>query len=99
MTAFEWFSVSQTVALTGVTVVLWTVRKSMAKAVADEVLKKRVEVLELDILRFRSWRHDIITPWQQGLTVKLEEHFVTRREYDLSVQWSRNRRSDGHPPR
>lgn len=101
LTAFEWFSIIQTIVMVVATVLIAGLRKSnkaavhdhdltarlaavekTVAAIEDENLSVRVNQVEYELERVRKWKHDVIVPWQQTLMDKMEERFLTRREWD-----------------
>lgn len=101
MSAFEWFSVLQTVIMVIATALIASLRRSAKTAVHDHDLVSRLATAENEIKRLREWRHDVLTPWQQTLVEKLEEKFLTRREWDQArgddSPWPANRRKGSRP--
>ena len=89
LTLYEWISLAQWVVMGITSLLLWRMRTSVKDAVGQADQDRRIKENEAEIHRLREWRHNIIVPWQTELAGRLEERFVTRRE------WDEVRRSDG----
>lgn len=83
-TAYEWFTAVQSLAMAGATGMLWKMRSAIASAVDQADTKKRLGDAENEIQRLRDWRHKEVIAWQQTLETRLEEKYLTRREYEAT---------------
>ena len=81
-TIYEWVSLAQWAVMGVTTLLLWRMRTSVRNAVDQADHERRIKDTETEIDRLRKWRHEIIVPWQQELIGKVEERFVTRREWE-----------------
>ena len=84
MNTYEWISLAQTVIMAAAGVLIWTVQRSAKIDSNNHDLLNRVGKNEAEIQRLRDWRHNDIVVWQQTLWDKVEERFVTRREWEES---------------
>jgi len=80
---YEWISLAQWVVMGATSLLLWRMRTSEKDAVDSADHERRLKFAELEIERLRNWRHNEIVVWQQTLMDKIDERFVTRREFQL----------------
>lgn len=100
MSYYEWFAIAQTIVMAGAGFYAYRLAK-VSKASAHSALTGyRLTAIEHEIKKLREWKHDVLVPWQQELEARLEDRFVTRREYDAAraesvntdTPWPKNRR-------
>ena len=91
---YEWISLAQWAVMGVTTILLWRMRSSVHDAVDKATLHRRIQSAEQEIDRLREWRHKELIPWQQVLLEKMDERFVTRREYETrdDSPWPSNER-------
>ena len=93
LTLYEWISLAQWAVMGVTTILLWRMRTSVSDAVNQADHERRIKSTEQEIERLRDWRHKELVPWQQVLMDKLDERFVTRREYQSNDSpWPSNER-------
>jgi hypothetical protein len=84
--------------LSGATATQFGLSRIIKRAITDEKVTRDLKEHGDEIARLRDWRHNILTPWQQTLMEKLDERFVTRREWDEARRddspWPNNRRKN-----
>lgn len=85
MSAFQWFSVLQTLVMVIATIVIWTLKRSSSVAVNDARIQDRLKAIENEVERLRDWRHNIMIPWQQNLMLNLDDRYLLRRDRDGNV--------------
>lgn len=89
---YEWISLAQWAVMGVTTILLWRMRATVKDAVDKASIQRRIQNVEQEIARLRDWRHKELVPWQQLLMEKMDERFVTRREYQNESPWPSNER-------
>lgn len=82
MSTYEWISIVQIVVTASATYIIWRWKQSAITAVTEARVHDRLNKLEEDATKASRWRHDVMIPWQTTLLERLEERFVTRREWN-----------------
>lgn len=95
LSLYQWISLAQWALMSIGTVVLWRMRTSVQEAVDHAETQRRLKTCEDEIERTRKWRHDVITPWQTELVLKLDDRYVMRREHETPPPQNRDRNRRG----
>lgn len=95
--AYEWFSVAQTLIMLGAGYFTYRLTRVSRSSATTATVNYRLAQAEEEIKQLRNWKHNILVPWQQELEARLDDRFVTRREYEARNQtddtpWPKNRR-------
>jgi hypothetical protein len=78
---YEWLSLVQWAVMGVTSILLWRMRSSVKDAVEQADHERRIRSTEIEIERLREWRHKDVVNWQQTLMDRLDERFLTRREF------------------
>lgn len=81
---YEWISLVQWGVMGATSILLWRMRTAVKEAVDAADHERRIKSAEQEIERLREWRHKEVVAWQQTLMDKMDERFLTRREYQVT---------------